>query len=248
MRRDILFLAALAVVSLSLAASVARFVTDQAAALVPLEREETRTDYAGRWEDETLRRSPPDKSGNALYPDHRWDTGRDIIPPPAQPPQTEGETPPNLRVEIGFPPAPEREWEVIAAQWAREGETAVRMALAVSWYESRWKPDAANPICCASGLFQITMGTWQNAGCGDREDFWERRLNPAANTACAYKIYQRSGWKEWSVVNEAVEPGRQVKVCPGDPFCRMPSKLRETAEAAAAEREKWILPIVRVVR
>ena len=254
MRRDVLFLAVLAASSLGLAAAAAHFVSGQAAALVSFGETEHRAAaaaaaaYAGTWEDDMFRRFPSDRSGNSLYPDHRRDTVLNIVPPPAQPPQMEGEPPPDIRVETFFPPVPETEWDVIVARWARDAAAAVETALAVSWHESRWNPEAANPICCASGLFQITMRTWQNAGCGDREDFWERRLNPEANTACAYKIYQRSGWREWSVFNEDVEPGRQVKVCPDDPFCRMPSDLRDVAEAAVAGREKWVLPVVRAVR
>lgn len=249
MRRDVLFLTVLVMSSLGLAAAAAYFFSNETLALVSFSGDgywEKAAVHVETWEDSMLRSF--DGSGNRFYPDHRRDTVLGIIPPPAQAPQVEGEPPPDIRVEIVFPPVPEMEWDVIAARWAREAASVARTALAVAWYESRWNPQAANPTCCASGLFQITMGTWQNAGCGDREDFWERRLNSQANTACAYKIYQRSGWREWSVFNEDVEPGNQVKVCPDDPFCRMPSDLRDVAEAAVAERKKWVSPVTRVVR
>ena len=114
-----------------------------------------------------------------------------------------------------------------------EGLPVIRTALAVSFWESRWDTEAQNPKSSAAGLFQILKGTWRRNDCGDRG----LRYDAAANADCAYKIWDndRRRWKQWSVFNEAVEPGRQVKVCPNDPFCLMRNSRNRRVAAAYIE-------------
>lgn len=58
--------------------------------------------------------------------------------------------------------------------------------------ESDFKPDADNPNSTAYGVFQILIGTWNDYDCtGDRG-------NPADNIACARKIYDARGTKDWN--------------------------------------------------
>ena len=126
----------------------------------------------------------------------------------------------------------------IARVWMAEGYLHTAQALAVSWFESRWISGAENPICCASGLFQITKGTWENhhsqqdpgggAGWGG-----ERRaqLEPEANARMAHFIWEESGksWHRWSVANEDVDPGRQKRVDVADPLGSLPPPARAAA-------------------
>ena len=139
-------------------------------------------------------------------------------PPP--PPATAGGDPYHGRPEM-----------IIADVWA--GNSASRLetaqALAVAWHESKWVPTARNNTCCAAGLFQITLDTWQryetdhdrrrrhgNNDCAKRRapavDCNNRvEADPWANTRLAFRIWngdrrdRHNGWGQWSVVNENVE-------------------------------------------
>lgn len=53
-------------------------------------------------------------------------------------------------------------------------------------------PKAKNPHSSARGVFQITRGTWKYFECeGDP-------LDAADNIACARKIYDRNGTRDWN--------------------------------------------------
>lgn len=63
--------------------------------------------------------------------------------------------------------------------------------LRIAFAESGFNPLAKNPNSTASGLFQILKGTWAAHKCEgevfDAED----------NIACARKIYDRNGTRDW---------------------------------------------------
>lgn len=84
------------------------------------------------------------------------------------------------------------------ASYALTGDEAVSIicahpwpceeALAVAWRESNWTPDAYNPGCRCTGLFQI-------AGV---HGFTVAELSdPYFNVATAYSLYRTSGWAPW---------------------------------------------------
>lgn len=64
--------------------------------------------------------------------------------------------------------------------------------LAIAEAESHMRPEAANPVSSARGLFQILIGTWNAYGCsGDR-------LDASDNIACARRIYDAEGTRPWN--------------------------------------------------
>lgn len=56
--------------------------------------------------------------------------------------------------------------------------------------ESTFKPYAKNPVSTASGLFQITRGTFNGSCKGDVFDV-------ETNIRCAYKLYSKRGFQPW---------------------------------------------------
>lgn len=72
--------------------------------------------------------------------------------------------------------------------WTYFGEHTDR-AMKVIKCESGGNPKAKNKNSTATGLFQIIEGTWRSYRCeGDR-------TNPSDNIACAWKIYERNGYR-----------------------------------------------------
>lgn len=69
--------------------------------------------------------------------------------------------------------------------------TDIRTMIRISQCESSHNPKAKNRRSSASGLFQITAGTWYSADCmGDKWSFKD-------STDCAYKLYQKRGFQPW---------------------------------------------------
>ena len=78
----------------------------------------------------------------------------------------------------------------------------VDAALCVSWFESRWNPNAKNPRSTAAGLFQFLRATWNRAatalglpsytagGPYDPHD---------ATRAAAWLQARGTGWRQWAV-------------------------------------------------
>lgn len=64
--------------------------------------------------------------------------------------------------------------------------------------ESNLNPRAKNPKSTASGVFQITAGTWYSNDCvGDKWNFKD-------NTDCAWKIQSKRGFQPWEVWNKGL--------------------------------------------
>ena len=65
-------------------------------------------------------------------------------------------------------------------------ELEIQQALVISYKESRWDPDNRNPICCATGLFQITRKTWNWLKAIDLHDNdFTMATDPKANSEVA---------------------------------------------------------------
>ena len=138
----------------------------------------------------------------------------------------------------------------IARVWMDQGRRTAAEALAVAWYESQWKPAARNRICCATGLFQITRSTWERyqrrMGGGRGAAFpFSRAADPLRNAEMALFIFRSDprnmgGWGQWSVVNEAVEAGRQAKVDLDDPLGEL-ARRSISAGPAVAEAARSVI-------
>ena len=94
------------------------------------------------------------------------------------------------------------------AQWVRVmeafPENEWNLAMRVARAESRFIPTAANPTCCAEGIYQFTDGTWDNVIImgPDYMKGWSRKdkLNPWRNTLAAAWLSGRDGWNiHWQV-------------------------------------------------
>ena len=146
---------------------------------------------------------------------------------------------------------PEAAARAIVVEFRAVGATReeAAQALAVAWHESRWRPWVRNPKCCAAGLFQITLGTWNRYASrsegliplrGERTDIEENRW---VNARVAARIWNSdrdrgyfAGWGQWSVVNEAVEPGQQAQArILRRPLSTLPEEMRPVAAEALAD-------------
>ena len=75
-----------------------------------------------------------------------------------------------------------------------EISTMIKIAKA----ESNLNPKSKNKTSSASGLFQITSGTWFSNDCiGDKYDYKD-------NTVCAWKIQTKRGYTPWEVYNKGL--------------------------------------------
>ena len=61
-------------------------------------------------------------------------------------------------------------------------------------------PAAKNPRSTATGVFQILIGTWNAYGCTGE------RTNAADNIACAKKIHDARGTRDWNASKHAWSP------------------------------------------
>ena len=130
----------------------------------------------------------------------------------------------------------------IVVEFQRKGASRAEaaQALAVASWESRgrqggWDPEARNDRCCAAGLFQITKGTWnryaEKAGVPRRGRRTEVEVNRWVNSRVAAAIWAEDGWRQWSVVNRAVEPWLTFRRLDLDrPLDSFPAEYRRIAE------------------
>lgn len=91
------------------------------------------------------------------------------------------------------------------------------LAVNVSWCESRWQLDAANPTSSARGVFQLLAPWTRDPGSGRTVWGWEytdsgEKLSAAAslgidehdarygigNITVAHAIWEREGWRPWA--------------------------------------------------
>ena len=110
-------------------------------------------------------------------------------------------------------------------------ELEIQQALVISYKESRWDPDNRNPICCATGLFQITRKTWNWLKAIDLHDYdFTMATDPKANSEVAAALWLRSNkrWYHWSVVNKAMEPDKTfTRVNVRYPLSYVPKDIKE---------------------
>jgi hypothetical protein len=79
----------------------------------------------------------------------------------------------------------------------RDNKT-IRTMIEIARKESNFKPRAKNPKSTASGVFQITAGTWYSNDCvGDKWNFKD-------NIDCAWKIQEDRGFQPWEVWNKGL--------------------------------------------
>ena len=85
----------------------------------------------------------------------------------------------------------------VGEELGRDNKTITTM-IRIAQKESSMNPKAKNPNSTASGLFQITSGTWYSNDCvGDKWDFED-------NIRCAYEIQGYRGFQPWEVCNTGV--------------------------------------------
>lgn len=82
----------------------------------------------------------------------------------------------------------------VGEELGKDNKTIMTM-IRIARYESNFREKAKNSKSTASGVFQITAGTWYSNDCiGDKwiaED----------NIRCAYKIQSKRGFQPWEVCN-----------------------------------------------
>jgi len=85
----------------------------------------------------------------------------------------------------------ERWRSLVNAHWPDQTE----MALCVMREESKGDPYATNPDSGTRGLFQIRPGLWAGYFGVSYNDLYDPRIN----VSIARKIYDKQGWRAWSV-------------------------------------------------
>lgn len=80
---------------------------------------------------------------------------------------------------------------------AKRHEVGVRKALNIAWRESRYQPDAFNPVGRAAGIYQHLLKYWpdraETFGFPDRSAF-----NARANIFVTMRMVRRYGWAPWA--------------------------------------------------
>jgi len=85
----------------------------------------------------------------------------------------------------------------VGEELGRDNQTIMTM-IRIAKYESNYNPKAKNPKSTASGVFQITAGTWYSNDCvGDKWNFQD-------NIRCAYEIQSHRGFQPWVVYNNGL--------------------------------------------
>ena len=92
--------------------------------------------------------------------------------------------------------------ELIAQDFAPQGQTVVTQAMCVARLESGFNPDAYNPASGASGVFQFIPSTWAAlspaAGWGGASVF-----DADANVGVAAWTVDQYGWSNWRADTKA---------------------------------------------
>ncbi len=94
-----------------------------------------------------------------------------------------------------YGPETERWRPLVSFWWPAD---LVDRAMCLIRYESTGKATAVNTSSGAAGLFQIMPFWWDETL---PSEYRGDRLDPVTNARAAYYIYERQGWRAWSVVN-----------------------------------------------
>lgn len=94
-----------------------------------------------------------------------------------------------------YGPETERWRPLVSVWWPAD---LVDRAMCLIRYESTGKATAVNTESGAAGLFQVMPFWWDDKL---PDEYKGDRLDPVTNARAAYYIYERQGWRAWSVVN-----------------------------------------------